>query len=287
MKFGSLAGAALAALVWALPSEVSAVAQVLFPYTVVGRAVDGANAAFDAASDVTLRISSTNGTVLAQTKVFTPGALSPWNFRLAVPVASEPVPGYAVPGDTLLMTAVKDGIVYSGLLRGDDARIGTAGASVAVRVLLSEDVNGNGIDDAYEKVMDGLMAAYGITGPYEPDADYDGDHATNRDEYMAGTSPFDGDDYFGFGTSLFDTADPRFLKVRFETEAGRTYVLKESADLADGEAGWAKGVFLEDPLSGVQTIRLVNSRGTWEERTVYLIRKGPQRFYRLELEEKD
>jgi len=258
--------------------------QVLFPYTIVGRAVDAENKAFDAKSGVSMKVSSEDGAVLAQTKVYTPGSLSAWNFRLSVPVASAHVPGYAAKGDTLVLTVLKDGIVYTGFLKGDDARIGEAGASVSLRVMLAQDDNGNGIADAWEKAKYNWMKKYKIQGDFDPNADYDKDGQSNYAEYLAGTDPFDPNDRFGVDTMEDEKDyDDRYLKVTFEANPGRTYSLREASEV--DAADWEKGKFKTDPSSEATTERVVNSRSEWAMQTIYLLKQGEKRFYKIELEQ--
>jgi len=260
--------------------------QVLFPYTIVGRVVDAENKAFDAESGVSMKVSSADGVVLAMTKAYTPGTLSAWNFRLSVPVASAHVAGYAAKGDTLTLTVYKDGVIYTGFLKGDDARIGEAGASVSLRIMLSEDANGNGIADTWEKSKYNWMRKYKITGEFDPNADYDGDGQTNYAEYLAGTDPFDAADRLGVDTLENDMDyDGRYLKVTFEMNPGRTYSLREAADVETAVERWEKGRFKTDPESETTTERVVNSRSQWQMMTIYLLKQGEKRFYRIEMEQ--
>jgi len=278
--------AALAAVLGAISVQAATEpVQVLFPYTIVGRVVDAENKAFDANSGVSMKVTGEDGAVLALTKVYTPGTLSSWNFRLSVPVASAHVPGYAAKGDTLTLTIVKDGAVYTGYLKGDDARIGEAGASVSLRIMLADDANGNGIADTWEKSKYNWMRKYKISGEFDPNADYDGDGLSNYAEYLAGTDPFDATDRLGFDTMESELDyDDRYFKVTFEMNPGRTYSLREAADLGTAAANWEKGKFKTDPTA--ETVeRVVSSRGQWEMMTLYLLKQGEQRFYKIELEQ--
>jgi len=260
--------------------------QALFPYTIVGRAVDAENKAFDANSGVSMKVLSAGGAVLAQTKVYTPGGESAWNFKLAVPVASAHVNGYAAKGDVLTLSVCKDGVTYTGLLKGDDARIGQAGASVSLRVMLADDANGNGIADTYEKSKYNWMRKYKISGDFDPNADYDGDGQSNYAEYLAGTDPFDKDDRFGVDTMENEKDfDDRYIRITFETNPGRTYSLREAAKLDSEATTWERGAFRAEPSEAAKAERLVNSRSEWKLQTIYLLKQGEQRFYKIELEQ--
>ena len=281
LKVSALLLAALGG--WTLSAETEPV-QVLFPYTIVGRVVDAENKAFDANSDVSLKVLSEEGVVLAQTKVYTPGDESAWNFRLGVPVASAHVPGYAAMGDTLTLTVYKDGLSYTGFLKGEDARIGQLGASVSLRVMLADDDNGNGIADTYEKSKYYWVRKYKLGDSFDPDADYDGDGQNNYAEYLAGTDPFDATDRFGVDTMENDRDyDDNYLKITFETNAGRTYKVIGSSDLEN--QSWDNEKFKTDPSSEATVERVTNSRSQYEVKTIYLLKQGARRFYKLELEE--
>lgn len=267
------------------------VVQSLFPYVLVGRVVDYDNVAYDASSGIRLSVSDTKGALLAESEVFTPGGVSAWNFRLDVPVATQSVDGHAAVGDRLSLSAVdKSGNVYTGLLTAENNVVSGAGAYQAVRIMLASDENGNGISDLYEETKEYDMWLADIDGEFDPAADYDHDGMSNLDEYLAGTDPFDPDDYLRAKTlvprrSADGTAD-NLLEVTFETNPGRSYAVRETDSLR-GDPGptWRKGLFKLDPASGEKVERVTNPAQKWAMRTIYLLKKGPQRFYRIELEQ--
>ena len=261
--------------------------QVLFPYSIAGRVVNYDNVAYDASSGVTLTVRNADGKVLAKSRVFTPGGVSAWNYRLDVPIATRAGGGYAAPGDTLSLTAVDaKGTVYSGLIAGDAAKVGKAGETATVRVMLDDDKNANGIADVYEWSKEYDMWLAGVEGSFDPAADYDGDGVSNRDEYLAGTDPFDPNDFFRVRTADGCTeADGEVIALTFEANAGRSYVVRESPNLGKGKAGWQRGVFRLDPKKSVTVERVSNDANTWSMRTIYLIKNGPSRFYKLEMED--
>lgn len=261
--------------------------QVLFPYSIAGRIVNYDNVAYDSKSGVTLTVRNQAGKVLAKSRVFTPNGVSAWNYRLDVPVATRAGGGYAAPGDTLTLSAMDaKGKVYSGLISGDAARIGRAGATATVRIMLSDDENGNGIADAYEAAKEYDMWCAGIEGSFDPAADYDGDGVSNLHEYLAGTDPFDANDFFHVRSAEGGEADDvDVIALTFEANAGRTYVVKESESLGAKKANWKRGAFRLDAKKRETVERVSNEADKWGLRTIYLIKDGPSRFYKLEMEE--
>ena len=283
--------AALAALP-GLAAHAAESVQELFPYTIVGRVVDYDNVAYDASSGIRLYARDEGGTLLAKTEVFTPGGVSAWNFQLNVPVASQRTNGYAAKGTVIGLSAVDgNGNVYSGLLTPEEGTVGQAGGHAVVRLMLAEDSNGNGISDRYEESKEYDMWIAGVPGPFDPAKDYDGDGVSNRDEYLAGTDPFDSGDRLAaktFGAASSDGTSDDLLEVTFEMNPGRTYAVREAGGLAgtDGSAPeWAKGRFKLNRTDAGTVERVSLPAEKWETRTIYLLKKGPQRFYRIELEQ--
>lgn len=208
-------------------------------------------------------------------------------------MASSAADGYAVLGDSLLLSAVDaKGMVYEGFLQGDDA-IARPGGTVHLQLMLAEDSNRNGIADLYEKSKEYDMFLAGIEDEaFDPAKDYDGDGILNYQEYLAGTDPFDRKDYFrisGVASLTTTTANKEIpddiIALTFEANAGRTYIVNEASALDGERTSWQRGVFRLDPDSEVTTERVTNDKNTWSMRTVYLIKNGPTRFYRLEMEE--
>ncbi|MGN0832288.1 MAG: thrombospondin type 3 repeat-containing protein [Kiritimatiellia bacterium] len=265
--------------------------QVLFPYSIAGRVVNYDGIAYEASDDITLYVRNPNGAVLAKSKVFDPGSVSAWNYRLDVPVATRSGGGYAAAGEVLSLSAVDaKGVVYEGLIQGDDAVVGQGGGTATVRVMLADDANGNGIADIYEQSKEYDMWLADISDPvFDPDKDYDGDGVSNYAEYLAGTDPFDREDYFrvkqvsGLSAAEADAED--VIALTFEANAGRSYVVNETPTLASGATRWTRGVFRLDPAKSATVERVTNDKNTWSERTIYLIKSGASRFYKVEMEQ--
>ena len=282
--FCSLIGAVCCGFAFAVEPAL-----VLCPYSIAGRVVDYDGVAYEAADDITLYVRNAKGTVLAKSKVFTPGSPTAWNYRLDVPVATRAVGGYAQAGDTLSLSAVDArGVVYEGLIRGDDAVVGKGGGTATVRIMLADDANGNGVADIYEKSKEYEMWLAGIEDEaFDPGKDYDGDGVSNYREYLAGTDPFDKDDYFRVKAAkgLDATQDDALFALTFEANAGRSYVVKETPSLDGDKIDWRRGAFRLEPTAASTVERVTNDRNTWCERTVYLLKNGRSRFYKVEMEQ--
>lgn len=161
------------------------------------------------------------------------GPLEPGvNYRLEVPMDSGTAP------DLYLPTALRPFFQYRLKvvigqttylpieMVGNFAQIGRPGESTRIDLTLGEDLDGDGLPDAWEQ---GLIAIYGGTlGSINPNDDTDGDGINNLNEYLAGTYAFDPTDGFRLdivgvnaGASVLE-----WLAIR-----GRTYTIQASSDL--------------------------------------------------------
>ena len=214
-----------------LTSALAATPLLCNPYTFVGRITDSRRTAFDDQRTATLSAYDTSNKLLARATTFYRDD-SPNNYRLAIPMASSAADGCALQNDSLLITATDDlGRLWTAVI--DPATVGAPGTISEVDIILSEDADGDGIDDTlYEE----LLAEYSASGlaaggaPFDPRTDHDGDGITTLDEARLGTDPFNGDDTLRI-ESLDLTATPPTLTATLP--AGHVYTLESTPSLID------------------------------------------------------
>lgn len=261
-------------------------AGALLPYTFTGKVTNDSGMPYGTNSAVEIRVKNLDGRLLAKTAMRISDE-SPFNFRLAVPVASAAAAGYATSGESLAFE-VYDGVgsTYTSLVPAEQARVGAPGGIGVVNFSLSVDANDNGIPDGYENYISYLMAVQGLAGSYDPDADPDGDGFSNRAEFLAGTGPLNAADRLhiavagAYNSGM--TGDSLFA-VTFVTAAGRTYSVRATAALAAMNSA-GREPFRADPASAATQTYLHTSSLQAEAVTLYLIPQGATRFYRIVLE---
>ena len=171
------------------------------PYTYLGRVMDAEHVAFDTNRVATLYAYDAAGQLLARANsTFKPTSRN--NYRLDVPVASLPVTGSATVGAILAISAKDaDGRVWAGVVvdegLADGTAVGAPGGVRQVDIVLSDDGDGDGIDDSlasqYRNAWDVWRAWQEDFDPdeeFDLSKDYDGDGVSTRDEILAGTDPF-------------------------------------------------------------------------------------------------
>jgi len=139
-------------------------------------------------ASVYVRRLTADGALLARADTIDP--LDGINYALAIPLVnvSNLVSTAATVGQQVRFD-VDDGTMIWGNVSVQT--IGNPGR-YTLHITLMTDANGNGVADEYEMLIQALMDAYGITGAYDPNADYNGDGITNYQHYLSGTSPFAG-----------------------------------------------------------------------------------------------
>ena len=280
-----LARAALA-LFFSAATHTFGQAGALPPYTFVGKVSNYSGIPYGTNSTVEIRVKNLGGELLAMTAIRV-SAESPYNYRLAVPVASAPAAGYATTGESLIFE-VYDGAstTYTSLVPAEQAVVGDPGGISVINFSLSVDANDNGVPDQYEDYLSYLMALKGLAGPYDPDADSDGDGFSNRAEFLAGTDPLNAADRLTItAASAYNsgmTGDGLFA-ITFVTAAGRTYSVKATTNLAAMD-GAGRAPFRVDPASAATQTYLHTSSIQAEAVTLYLIPQGATHFYQVVVE---
>ncbi|MDD4736107.1 MAG: hypothetical protein PHP44_08375 [Kiritimatiellae bacterium] len=143
---------------------------------------------------------------------------------------------YAVrEGDAVMVTATAGKTVIPVMQAEAVPVVGRAGDSVRLNIQLGTDLDNDGLSDKWEMLIvnrhtnDNLLAIEDV----HPGDDFDGDGATNLEEFQSGSSPvFEGD---VFEVLEFMKTDTGFISLCFLTIKGTTYRLAatESLDAAD------------------------------------------------------
>jgi hypothetical protein len=135
-------------------------------------------------------------------------------------------PGMIMPTISVLLRATRPG--YEDYVAPASIAAPAAGQHIDVGTIymVPVDQNGNGIADLWESTV-----APGC--PLPADGDKDGDHATNREEYLAGTDPLDPESVFALHPALTASG----LGLTWPLAEGRTYAV-QSAQQPSGEDAW-------------------------------------------------
>ena len=145
-------------------------------------------------------------------------------------MSSTPADGCALQNDLLLITATDDlGRLWTAVI--DPATVGAPGTISEVDIILSEDADGDGIDDALLQDLQSEWTAsayYDPGTPFDPHADPDGDGLSTLDEAHLGTDPFNPDDTLRID-SLDLSSTPATLTALLP--AGHVYTLESTPSL--------------------------------------------------------
>ena len=204
-------------------------------HLVKGTLKDWRNKVLTSTSEVTVQAVSTNGTVIASTKVADPTA-DGCNFLLQIPLSSKATDSTAAVGDTLNCVIVQ-GTALS--LAADPIPVGDANTVSNVCLAFvnmksySKDGETVGVPVEYTDAIAPWMEAYEIEGDYDPFADYDHDGASNYAEYRAGTNPFDPTDKLAITAYAAPQNAPHALS--FEYVGGHLYGVATTRSLTNPE----------------------------------------------------
>ena len=231
------------AAVFAALNAASVVAAVNFPvgtHLIKGTLKDWQNKVLTSSAAVTVQAVSTNGSVIASTKVADPTA-DGCNFLLQIPLSSKATESTAAVGDTLNCVLVQESglsLAANPLVVGEANAVSTVSlAYVNMKNYTSTDGTGTtaSVPAEYVETIAAWMEAYEIEGDYDPFADYDNDGASNYAEYRAGTNPFDATDKLAITAYSAPQNAPH--AISFEYAGGHVYGVATTLSLTNPQ--WA------------------------------------------------
>lgn len=197
------------------------------------------------ADGLTIQAVDSSGVVLASCKVIDPIDSQGINYVLEVPVSTMPSAKSATVGDLLTCVIVS----AAGTTNVSPTSLPPVAAANAITNLnvVSASVTAYkyGSDvvfvaDDYVSGLMPLMKYKAKTSTYDAAADWDGDGASNYEEYVAGTNPFDPSDFLRI-TAISVAGNKHVLE--FEYAGGHLYTLKSTASLTNS---WNSASFSVD-----------------------------------------
>ncbi|MBQ6141957.1 MAG: hypothetical protein IJI54_11815 [Kiritimatiellae bacterium] len=234
------AGVLMFAVVFAAMDAASAATAANFPvgtHLIKGTLKDWQNKVLTSSAAVTVQAVSTNGSVIASTKVVDPSA-DGYNFLLQIPLSSKATDSTAAVGDTLNCVIVQ-GTELS--LAADPIPVGDANtvSDVCLAFVNTKSYTKEGttvhVAQEYIDAIGAWMEALEIEGEYDPFADYDQDGASNYAEYRAGTNPFDASDKLAITAYAAPQNAPH--AISFEYVGGHVYGIATTLSLTNPK--WA------------------------------------------------
>ena len=205
-------------------------------HLIKGTLTDWQNKVLTSSAAVTIQAVSTNGSIIASTKVADPSA-DGYNFLLQIPLSSKTTDSTAAVGDKLNCVIVQ-GTALS--LAADPIPVGDANtvsnvclAFVNMKSYSKDGLGTVGVPVEYTDAIAPWMEAYEIEGDYDPFADYDNDGASNYAEYRAGTNPFDPTDKLTITSYAAPLSAPH--AISFEYVGGHLYGVATTRSLTNPE----------------------------------------------------
>ena len=250
------------------------------PFAFAGRVVDYAHVAYDADQKVEIRVLDAEGRLIAKGQTFTSGKTS-YNFAVDVPLSDPVARGAVQPGAKVKIVFIDpDGVIYEGLVLEGDSVVGKPGEMKKLNVALGTDSDNDGVADEYVEALAYLMWKYG-NADYDAEADWDGDGASNRDEYIAGTNPYDPKDRLSVRAMADEKGYENYMKLTFLANQGRTYTIDTTDDLGKGE--WHGAEFKNE--AGEISERITTGGVETGFRTIYVLKENVKRqFWKLKVE---
>ena len=242
-RVGKVTTLAMAVALGAVVPLAAGAAAANFPvgtHLIKGTLKDWQNKVLTSSAAVTIQAVSTNGSVIASTKVADPSA-DGYNFLLQIPLSSTATDSTVAVGDTLNCVLVQESglsLAANPLVVGEANAVSTVSlAYVNMKDYTSTDGTGTtaSVPAEYVDTIAAWMEAYEIEGDYDPFADYDKDGASNYAEYRAGTNPFDATDKLAITAYSAPQNAPH--AISFEYAGGHVYGVATTLSLTNPQ--WA------------------------------------------------
>jgi hypothetical protein len=208
------------------------------------------------------------------------------NYQLEVPMDS------GITDDVYRPTALRPAVPFTLRVRigrtiylpiemtGDLSRMGEPGERTRLDLTLGEDTDGDGLPDAWERLMIERWGGGRGLQDIRPDDDPDGNGLSNLQEYLTGTYAFDPQQ--GFTLKLLGIGSEA-AEFEFMTVSGRSYSIVGSADLER----WVRMPFkvLVNGASGPERVGLNASEVRLVRVAVSVANEpSPLRFFKLMVE---
>lgn len=182
-------------------------------------------------TELLLQLADTPGAPVLSTGIDpAPTADGNYRFKLAMDTVPEAAP------DLYKATALRPFAAYRIRVRvgtatylpmelvGNVRQLGRPAARTRLDLTLGEDANGDGLPDAWQRLLASRLPGARVG----PNDDADGDGLSNYDEYLAGTYAFEPSEGFRIELKVSSNGKPT---LDFTAVANRTYTLQHSVDL--------------------------------------------------------
>lgn len=253
-------------------------------HLVKGTLKDWQNKVLTSSAAVTIQAVSTNGNVIASTKVADPTAEG-YNFLLQIPLSTAATDSTAAVGDDLNCVLVQDAglsLAVSPIKVGEANTVSKADfAFVNVKNYTSADGTTASVPAEYVDTITPWMEDEEIAGDYDPFADYDGDGVSNYDEYRAGTNPFDDSDKLEI--KGYDASRKTLHGISFEYVGGHLYGVATTLSLTNPEWATQKVKKTETDAEHEQ-VMLSKDEDDFDITTIYVVpaEGAKSQFFKLE-----
>lgn len=209
------------------------------PFTVYGKVYNWTGRAFSS-NDAATVVAKVNGVELDRCDLVS-GVYPAVNFRVQIPMASGIMAGHAVMGTPIAFEVYYDGLMHAVAPGQTNVVVGQPASSLGCNLVVATDDDHNGLPDEYEALLRDyyLEIVSGLIPTNIPDDDLDQDGFSNLQEFYAGTSPVNSNDFLKIDS--ISIATNRHMALSFLSAPGRTYSLPHSFNLVSNS--WNDAIF--------------------------------------------